>query len=87
VRLAADGFAGSGSIAGLGSRGALRFREGGGGRVDAAAAGALVEVPDCSEELAACLADARVILGDMSNCSEMNALNTGRPLCTTSRWS
>lgn len=45
----------------------MRLREGGSGRVDATGAGAPTEVPgDSEEELAACLADALVILGDMS---------------------
>jgi hypothetical protein len=63
-----EGFAGSRSGAGLGSRaGAFRFLDGAGGRVDEAAEEAPVEIPDGSEELAACLAAARVILGvDMS---------------------
>lgn len=60
------GFAGSGSGAGLGSRaaGALRFRDGAAGRVDAvgAGAGAAVVPAEGSEELAA-LAEARVIRG------------------------
>lgn len=67
-----DGFAGSDSGGGLDSRAvALRFRDAGGGRVDkaaAAAAGTSTEAPEDSEELAACLADARVILEDMSIC-------------------
>jgi len=80
-------FAGSGSGGGLGSRaGALRFLDAGGGRVDeAAAAGTPAEAPDDSEELAACLADARVILGDMSICFLMDGFSTLRRLCAT-RW-
>jgi hypothetical protein len=69
-RLADGAFVGSGSGSGLGSRaGAFRFREDGEGRVDEAATGpaAVADEPDGdSEELAACLADARVILEDMS---------------------
>jgi hypothetical protein len=69
-RLVDAAFAGSGSGSRLGSRaGALRFREGGGGRVDEAATGpaAVAEGPDDeSEEFAACLAAERVILEDMS---------------------
>jgi hypothetical protein len=61
-----EGFADSGSGAGLGSRaGALRFLEGAGARVDEAVAVGPTEAPDDSEELAACLADALVILPDM----------------------
>lgn len=61
-----EGFAGSGSGSGLGSRGgALRFLEGAGGRVDEAVVVVPTEAPDDSEELAACLADALVILPDM----------------------
>jgi hypothetical protein len=84
VRLS-GAFAGSGSGGGLGSRaGALRFRDAGGGRVDeAAAAGTPAEAPDDSEELAACLADARVILRDMSIWFLMNAFSTLRRLCAT----
>jgi len=70
-RLAAEGaFAGVGSGSGVGSRaGAFRFRDEGGGRVDEAAAGsaAFAEEPGGeSEALAACLADDRVVLEDMS---------------------
>jgi hypothetical protein len=69
-RLADEAFVGSGSGSGLGSRaGAFRFRDDGGGRIDEAATGPAVvaDEPDGdSEELAACLADARVILEDMS---------------------
>lgn len=79
------GFAGSGSGTGLGSRAcALRFRDAGGGRVDeaAAVAGIPAEAPEDSEELAACLADARVILEDMSICFLMEGLqHTPSPLC------
>lgn len=66
-RLADDAFGWSGSEAGLGSRtAAFRFRDGV-GRVDEAAAGAVgAELPEVSEEAAACLADRRVILDDMS---------------------
>ena len=61
-----EGFAGSGSGAGLGSRaGALRFLDAAGGRDDEAVAVVPTEAPDNSEELAACLADALVILPDM----------------------
>lgn len=66
VRREVEGFAGSGSGAGLGSRaGALRFLEDAGARVDEAVAVVPTEAPDDSEELAACLADALVILPDM----------------------
>jgi len=81
-------FAGSGWGTGLGSRGgALRFRDAGGGREDggAEAAGTPAEVPEDSEEEAACLADARVILEDMSICLTMKIFNTPRRLCAT-RW-
>jgi hypothetical protein len=59
--------AGSGSATGLGSRaGALRFLDGG-GRIGGAAGGAkAAEVGEGSDESAACRADARVLLGDMS---------------------
>jgi hypothetical protein len=61
-----EDFAGSVSGAGLGSRaGALRFLEGAGARVDEAVAVVPTEAPDDSEELAACLADALVILPDI----------------------
>jgi hypothetical protein len=61
-----EGFAASGSGTGLSSRaGALRFLEGAGARVDEAVAVVPIEAPDGSEELAACLADALVILPDM----------------------
>ena len=61
-----EDFAGSVSGAGLGSRaGALRFLEGAGARVDEVVAVVPTEAPDDSEELAACLADALVILPDM----------------------
>jgi hypothetical protein len=66
ARREAEGFAGSGSGAGLGSRaGALRFLDGTEDRVDEAVAAGPTEAPDDSEELAACLADALVILPDM----------------------
>jgi hypothetical protein len=81
-------FAGSGWGAGLGSRGgALRFRDAGCGREDGAAdaAGTPAEGPEDSEEEAACLADARVILEDMSMCLTMKVFNTPRRLCAT-RW-
>ena len=65
-RRADEGFADSGSGAGLRSRGkALRFLEGAGPRVDEGVAVVPTEAPDDSEELAACLADALVILPDM----------------------
>jgi hypothetical protein len=61
-----EGFAGSGSCAGLGSRtGALRFLDVAGVRVDEAVVVGPTEAPDDSEELAACLAEALVILPDM----------------------
>ena len=69
-RLVDGAFISSGSGLGLGSRaGAFRFREDDGGRVNEAATGPamVADEPDGdSEELAACLADARVILEDMS---------------------
>ena len=67
-RLTDEVFAGSGSGAGLGSRGgALRFRDDCVGRVDEGAkcAAAAKALDDDSEELAA-FADERVILEDMS---------------------
>lgn len=81
-------FAGSGWGAGLGSRGgALRFRDAGCGREDGAAdaAGTPAEAPEDSDEEAACLADARVILEDMSICLTIMVFNTPRRLCAT-RW-
>jgi hypothetical protein len=67
-RRADRALAGSGSGTGLGSRaGALRFLDGAGGLIGGAAAGvAAAEVGEGSEEIAACRADARVLLGDMS---------------------
>ncbi len=67
VRRTEGALAGSGSATGLCSRaGALRFLDGG-GRIGGAAGGAkAVEVGEGSEESAACRADARVLLGDMS---------------------
>ena len=78
--------AGSGSATGLGSRaGALRFLDGGGGRIGGAAGGAkAAEVGEGSEESAACRADARVLLGDMSIWLCTVALNL-YPLSTTTR--
>ena len=65
-RRADECFADSGSGAGLASRAkALRFLEGAWGRVDEGVAVVPTEAPDDSEELAACLADALVILPDM----------------------
>ena len=69
VRLVDGNLVGSGSGSGLASRaGAFRLREGG-GRVEGVVEGIeAAELPDTesSEEDAACLADARVILEDMS---------------------
>jgi hypothetical protein len=78
--------AGSGSAIGLGSRaGALRFLDGGGGRIGGAAGGAkAAEVGEGSEDSAACRADARVLLGDMSIWLCTFALNL-YPLSTTTR--
>lgn len=72
VLLEEGGFTSSDSGVGVGSRaGALRFRDGGAGRVDGAGAGAgAAEVPaEDSEELAA-LADARVIRGLLAEVME-----------------
>jgi hypothetical protein len=86
VRRTEGTFAGSGSATGLGSRaGALRFLDGGGGRIEVAAGGAkAVEFGEGSEESAACRADARVLLGDMSIWLYTIALNLF-PLSTTTR--
>jgi hypothetical protein len=86
VRRAEGALAGSGSTIGLGSRaGALRFLDGGGGRIGGGAGGAkAVEVGDGSEESAACRADARVLLGDMSIWLYTVALNLF-PLSTTTK--
>jgi hypothetical protein len=68
--------AGSISGAGLGSRGGtLRFRDGACDRVDTAVVAdprGEPEEPDASDELAARRVDARVILGDMSTCTEID---------------
>ena len=71
VLLEEGGFTSSDSGVGVGSRaGALRFRDGGAGRVDGAGAGAgAAEDPAEDSEKLAALADARVIRGlkeDMS---------------------
>jgi len=78
--------AGSSSATGLGSRaGALRFLDGGGGRMGGAAGGAKAAgVGEGSEESAACRAEARVLLGDMSIWLCTIALNL-YPLPTTTR--
>lgn len=67
-RRAGRALAGSGSATGLGSRaGALRFLDGAGGRIGGAAAVVKAAgVGEGSEDIAACRADARVLLGDMS---------------------
>jgi hypothetical protein len=84
--------AGSGSGAGLGSRGGtLRFRDDACDRVDAGVAAdpnEEPEEPDASDELAARRVDARVILGDMSICIEMNTFytaSTSSQLCRNGR--
>lgn len=69
MRLADDALRGSGSAsgAGLDSRwGALRFRDEACDRADEAVALVAAEVVDAPGEFAACRADARVILEDMS---------------------
>lgn len=86
VRLADDGLGGSGSAsgAGLDSRaGALRFREDTCDRADEAVAVVAAEVVDGPGEFAACRADARVILEDMSIWFGDDGLrHRGQHLCT-----
>ena len=86
VRRTEGTLAGSGSATGLASSaGALRFLDGGGGLIGGAAGGAkAAEVGEGSEESAACRADARVLLGDMSIWLYIIALNL-YPLSTTIR--
>lgn len=86
ARRAERALAGSGSATGLGSRaGALRFLNGGGGRIGGAVGVAKAAgVGEGSEESAACRADARVLLGDMSIWLCTTALNLC-PLSMTTR--
>jgi hypothetical protein len=67
-RRAETGLAGSGSATGLGSRaGAFRFLLGTGGLTgETAGKGVAAAEGEVSSEFAACRADARVLLGDMS---------------------
>jgi hypothetical protein len=84
--------AGSASGAGLDSRGGtLRFRDDACDRVDTAVVAdprGEPEEPDTSDELAARRVDARVILGDMSTCIEIDTLytaSTSSQLCRNGR--